>query len=174
MGNFVNSVKKVAEAFDTRRRSIFYWIKDGMPREQLSNRKYRYDLDAIMAWKLERDNGRDGAGELVDPKDYRNDVVVGEFKDKVEGYRIKRGDIFAAKQLESLEQQHRIRRLKLSELSDDDIRKMDEKQAMAWFSKLGMDVAIFYDKEELERSKGVDDVNKVLDAIMKIKEIQRG
>ncbi|GAF93066.1 unnamed protein product, partial [marine sediment metagenome] len=54
---------------------------------------------------------------------------------------------------------------------DKELLKLTAAEAQRWHSKLGVDAAIWYDKEEKERNKGVDNVHKVLDAIMKIKEI---
>ena len=169
----VTDARTVAEAFDVHLDTVHLWARNGMPRTKISKMRYQYDIDEIFLWKLERENGRVD-GEILDPMDTTNSLVIGELKDKVEKFRIKRAEVFAAKQMKNLEQQERIRQIKLADLSDDDIRAMDDKIAQQWYGKLGVDTAIFYDKEEIERSKGVDDVNKVLDAIMKIKEIQGG
>jgi len=49
--------------------------------------------------------------------------------------------------------------------------KLTNSEAARWFQLLGVDFAIKYDKEQLERNKGVDNVNKILDIIGKIKGI---
>ena len=48
---------------------------------------------------------------------------------------------------------------------------MTNSEAMKWYGKLGVDAAIWYDKEEKERTRDVDDVNKILDIIGKLKDL---
>jgi len=68
--------------------------------------------------------------------------------------------------------QQKIKKLKLADLSDEQLMKMTNSEASRWFQLLGVDFAIKYDKEALERSKGVDNVSKVLDVIAKIKQME--
>ena len=147
------------------------WAKAGMPRTKIGTKKYTYDLDEVFEWKALRDNNRAGAEGVLSPKELTSLGALGNLKARIEHYRINRADIFAAKQIENFEQQNRLRAIRLKDKSDDELREMQEKDAIAWFKGLGVDSAIMYDKEELERSKGVDDVHKVLDAILKAKEI---
>jgi hypothetical protein len=170
----VKSLKAVSRAFNTTDRVVAGWAARGMPRHEAGVNRFFYDLDEIYDWKLKRDSGMQAKRMKLDPSKVPEAPDVGDLKAKVERFRVNRADVFAANQMENLHQQSRLRAVRLANRTDEELLAMSEKDAVAWFRGLGVDGAIKYDKEELERSKGVDDVHKVLDAILKAKEILGG
>ena len=175
--SIVRTVKEVAAAFDVGRDAVLKWKRQGMPFQKVGEgRRCWYDLDKIFDWRV----AREGA---IEAKKARLDVDVvlaanmpkmGELKAAIEEFKVNRGDVLAAEQMQNLDLQARIRKTKLGDISDEDLEKWTQGEARAWFKVLGVDFAIKFDKERLERSESVDNVNKVLDMIGKIKELERG
>ena len=170
----VRTMREVADAFEVKTDAVQRWKREGMPAKKVANRKFWYNLDDIYEWKLARDNALVATGNGSRPL---NPVVldamprVGELQRNIEDFKLKKADILASEQMSSLDLQHRIKKLKLANLDDEQLMKLTNSEAARWFQLLGVDFAIKYDKEQLERNKGVDNVNKILDVITKIKEL---
>jgi len=169
----VRTGAEVADAFGVQPSAVSKWVKLGMPTLELGGERW-YDLDDIYEWKLARDSALIATGNHREEAPLIADAMprMGELQDKVDEFKLKRADILAAAQMESLSLQQKIKKLKLADLSDEQLMKMTNSEASRWFQLLGVDFAIKYDKEALERSKGVDNVSKVLDVIAKIKQME--
>ena len=171
----VKTMEDVARVFNITHQAVSLWKQNGMPVLDVGGEP-QYDLDDIYLWKVKVES----ALTLTRKGQHKNPFVnaalpqVDGLSEKIDQYRLKRSDIFAARQMTNLAAQDRIKQIHVDELTDEAIREWDHKQALAWYGKLGLDAAIWYDKEDLERNKGVEDVSKVLDVIAKIKEIERG
>jgi len=85
-------------------------------------------------------------------------------------YRKHRAGVLAQIQLENLA----LHRAVMGSITDDDIKKMTVSEKTRLAKDTAVNAGIFYDKEEIERSKGVDDINKALDVILKAREVLRG
>lgn len=57
--SYVDSPEKVAAHFSVGIHMVSKWVKSGMPREQISTRRFRYELGACQDWLLERGRQRD-------------------------------------------------------------------------------------------------------------------
>ena len=171
----VNSLEEVAYVFEVTKQAVSLWKKDGMPYFEVDG-KFSYDLDDILEWKTNIENARAVTGDGHHRNPFINAAVpqVAGLMDKVDEFRLKRADIFALRQMNTLGAQDRIRKIHVDDLTDEQIAKWSTKEALAWYGKFGLDGAIWYDKEQIERNQGVEDVSKVLDVIAKIKEIERG
>jgi hypothetical protein len=106
---------------------------------------------------------------------------IGEYADNFEAnaelvawFRENRANAFAHQQAQDISLINRIRGVKFSEenLTDEQILAMSFKDADSIMQKAMVRVGISFDKEQVERSKGVDDVNKYLDIIMKVKQLK--
>jgi len=169
----VHTMREVAEAFGVIQRTVAQWKTKGMPCVKMKNKSYEYDLDDIYKWKLSQSRTVDEVIRAVplEPILESNITHIGEFKEKIEEFKLKKADILSSEQMSSLDLQKRIKKLKLANLDDEQLMKLTNSEAARWFQLLGVDFAIKYDKEQLERNKGVDNVNKILDIIGKIKGI---
>ena len=99
--------------------------------------------------------------------------IVKEFegnRELVEWYRENKAGVLAKAQLSNIALQNAIR----DSITDEDLKSWTPDQKARWYSALNISFGIQFDKEEIERSKGVDDINKVLDAILKAREVLRG
>ena len=170
----VRSMREIAEVFGVEMRQVQRWVKKGMPRHEIGGRRnYYYDMDEVFDWVSYQESkrvvsaGRDERETALILSTKSPEMVA--LKDRVEDYKINRADVFAAEQMESLRIQQRIRKLKLADLSDEQLAAMADREALGWFKALGLDMAVKYDKEQLERNKGVDNINKILDVIGKAK-----
>jgi len=168
----VRTGAEVAAAFGVQPPAVSKWVNEGMPVVDLGGTRW-YDLDDIYEWKVAREsaliatnNGQRLAPAVVDAM-----PVMGELKARVEEFKVNRGDILAAEQMSSLDIQRRIKKLKLADLSDEQLMKLTNTEAARWFQLLGVDFAIKFDKESLERNKGVDNISKILGIINQLKEV---
>lgn len=164
----VNSTRELAAEVGVNVRNIFLWINRDMPRKRVGDRKYEYDVEEIIEWRGKLEAVEESKKLPVIPVDPTNALKM---KAKIEEFKVNKADILAAAQMSSLDLQNRVKKLKLADLDDEDIKKLTNAEATRWFQILGVDFAIKYDKEALERNKGVDNVNKILDVIYKLKEL---
>ena len=99
--------------------------------------------------------------------------IVKEFegnRELVEWYRKNKANVLAKAQLDNLA----LHRAVIGSISEADVAGMTVSEKARLGRDTAVNAAIFYDKEEIERSKGVDDINKALDVIMKAREVLRG
>jgi hypothetical protein len=170
--NIVRSMREVGEAFSVGQRAIADWATKGMPRKKVGD-KYWYDMGEIYEWRQAYEDSlvATSGGKQLAPVVAEVMPRVGELKQKVAEFKVNRADILAAEQMSSLDLQRKIKKLKLADLDDEALMKLTNAEAARWFQLLGVDFAIKYDKEALERSKGVDNVAKILGVIQQLKEL---
>ena len=104
-------------------------------------------------------------------------TTVQKIKARIEGnaelteiYKANKANYLAKLQAKNLN----LHDLILDSITEDDVKGMtiNEKSKLARDS--AVNAGIFFDKEAMERSKGVDNVNKVLEMISRIKELEKG
>ena len=169
----VRTGAEVAAAFGVGPSAVSKWVKEGMPVVDLGGKRW-YDLDDVYEWKVARESAlvvTKGGNRPLSPEVLDAMPHMGELKLKVNEFKVNRADILASEQMSSLDLQRKIKKLKLADLSDEQLMGLTNSEAARWFQLLGVDFAIKYDKETLERNKGVDNISKILGIINQLKEV---
>jgi hypothetical protein len=170
----VRSMREVADAFGVEQRAIAQWKAKGMPCTQMSgDRNFWYDLDEIYDWRVAyldaltvTDKGKRIAPAISEAMPH-----MGELGAKVEEFKITKADVMSAGQMEALANVNRIRKLRISDATDEQILAWTVTEFKGVMHEEMLQFAIGFDKEALERSKGVDNVSKILGVIKQLKDM---
>jgi len=165
----------VADAFGVKLRAIGDWINRGMPRIQLpGDRNFEYDLEEIYEWRVAYINAKSVASTSTNPEIQSLVPRMGKFGAMVEEFKLQKADIISAHQLEAISNIKRIRKLRISDATDEEILGWTVAEFKGVMHEEMLQFAIGYDKETLERNKEVDGAHKILDLITKVKSWQDG
>ena len=158
--HLVYSQKAVAAAFQVNTVTVTFWRRKGMPvkRTLPGHNKLEYDLRDIALWRAKRDAATLLSRTPVPKGDEFAALDTKALNEDIEQYKVNRADILAASGAKSMVDQTRIRNAKLSNMSDKELEKITHNEAIGWFRALGLDMAIKYDKERLERGESTENV----------------
>ena len=155
----VKSLAALARAVGKHPATIQQWKKLG----HIVKAGGGYDVEGTLKKRAESGFGKCG----VD-KDAAHDSLIDydQFSESVEKYKVNRADILAFTQSQNISKQQVIIKKHVTEEKMD---KWTANEAANWYSKLGLDFAVKYDKERLERGESTENVAVIVSAIKELK-----
>ncbi len=163
----VKSQKELAKVLKVSEKTIYHWVKKGMPIKQDGE----YCVKDVMAWRaltateeIERlypeairDSNPSVVGEVIE--------TLGKFRHMVEDYKINRADLLAGTGAKILNITERI----LQSLEGESFDKINVPDRIKVLKDMVNAITVLFEKERLERGQSTENVAVIVQAIKDLK-----